>query len=76
MDSRPHYVFRKSQHTVTFELPNDVFYDFMTLLKQVNQSISNTGYKLTGDDLICIALEDFVACYLNDIKAFHKRIVL
>lgn len=73
MKARPHLVFFKSQHTVKFDLPNDVFYELMTLTKQVNLLIKN-GYRLTPDDIFCMALEDFSERYLKDVPDLLKRV--
>ena len=73
MEYKPHRIFRKSQHTVAFELPNDVFYEFMSTLKAVNNALDN-GCRLTGDDLITLALEDFCEVYLGHTKSLLKRL--
>lgn len=73
MRYRPHFVFRKSQQSVGLELPNDVFFDVMSLLKQVNRDLDN-GYKLTGDDLFCMAMEDFTEKYVGQVQSLLKRI--
>lgn len=69
----PHVIFRKSQFSVEFELPNDVLFDLQSLLKQVNKSLVN-GYRITGDDLICLALEDFNERYIGEAEALIKRL--
>ena len=73
MKARPHTVFRRSQHTVEFELPNDVFFDFMALCKLFNSKLTN-GYRLTPDDLFCMALEDYIERYQEDVQALLKRV--
>jgi hypothetical protein len=73
VDYKPHRIFRKSQYSVAFELPDDVFFDLMATLKAVNNALNN-GYRLTGDDLITMALEDFCALYLGQTKSLLKRI--
>lgn len=73
MKARPHFLFYKSQHTVKMDLPNDVFYDTMSLCKQVNTLITN-GYKITPDDLFTMALEDFSERYLGCVHALLNRI--
>jgi len=73
MKARPHLVFFRSQHTVKFDLPNDVFYDLMALSKQLNMLIKN-DYRLTPDDIFCMALEDFSERYLGDVQALLKRV--
>lgn len=76
MKYRPHTIFRKSQYSVQIELPNDVFYDFMCLLKQVNKAIEEPtgGYILTGDDLICMAIEDFNERYIGNLQTLLRRL--
>lgn len=73
MKARPHAVFRRSQYTVQFELPNDVFFDFMALYKLLNSKFTN-GYKLTPDDHFCMALEDYIERYLEDTRSLLKRV--
>ena len=73
MKARPHVMFFRSQHTVKLDLPNDVFYDLMALSKQLNVSIKN-GYRLTPDDVVCMALEDFTETYLSNVQALLKRV--
>lgn len=77
MEYKPHHFFRKSQHSVAFELPNDVFYDLMSTLKGVNLAVDKAignGYRITGDDLICLALEDFLEKYRDQLKSLLKRL--
>ena len=73
MKARPHVMFYRSQHTVKFDLPNDVFYDLMALSKQLNLLIKN-GYRLTPDDVVCMALEDFNETYISKVQALLKRV--
>lgn len=75
MDARPHFLFRKSQHSVLFEIPNDVFYSFMSLLQDVNKELKDiNGYQLQGDDLIVLSLEDFNYRYFGKTDKLLKRI--
>lgn len=75
MQHKPHVIFRKHQTSVAFELPNDVFYNFMSILKRTNDSLAiENGYRLIGDDLISMALEDFCDTYLEHNKALLKRL--
>jgi len=73
MKARPHVIFSRSQHTVKFDLPNDVFYDLMALSKQLNLLIKD-GYRLNPDDVVCMALEDFNETYLSNVQALLKRV--
>lgn len=73
MKARPHLIFYRSQHTVKLDLPNDVFYDAMSLCKQVNSLIKN-GYRITPDDLTTMALEDFSERYLGHVQSLLNRI--
>lgn len=73
MRYRPHAIFRRTQHQVEFELPNDVLYDLLSLLKRLNNSLDN-GYRLTGDDIFSMALEDFLNLYINDLNGLKKRV--
>lgn len=75
MDARSHVFFRKSQHSVLFEIPNDVFYEFMTVLQDVNRELKTiNGYKLTGDDLIVLSIEDFNYRYLGKTNKLLERL--
>lgn len=69
----PHAIFRKSQSTVQFELPNDVLFDSLSFVKRINNQLDN-GYRLTADDIFCMAMEDLLACYMEDLKGFLKRV--
>jgi len=73
MKARPHAIFYRSQHTVKLDLPNDVFYDTMSLCKQVNSLIKN-GYRITPDDLTTMALEDFSERYLGHVQSLLNRL--
>lgn len=73
MKARPHVIFFRSQYTVKLDVPNDVFFDFMSLCKRVNSMVSN-GYKITPDDLNTMALEDFSERYLGNVQALLNRI--
>lgn len=73
MKARPHLIFSRSQHTLKFDLPNDVFWDLMSLSKQINSRIQN-GYRLNPDDILCMAMEDFIERYLSDVPGLLKRV--
>ena len=73
MKARPHVIFSRSQHTVVLDLPNDVVDDLMGLSKQVNL-LNKYGYRLDPDEVVCMALEDFFARYLRNIKTLLKRV--
>lgn len=73
MKARPHIIFFRSQYTVKFDLPNDVYFDIMALCKQLNSLITN-GYRITPDDLLTMALEDFTERYLGSVHALLNRI--
>ena len=73
MKAKRHGIFFSSQHTVQIDLPNDVFNDLMILSKQVN-SFNKNEYRLDPDDLVCMALEDFIARYSSHIRALLNRV--
>lgn len=73
MKARPHLIFYKSQTTVKLDLPNDVFWDFMSLCKRINSLLTN-GYRITPDDLNTMALEDFTERYLGNVQDLMNRI--
>ena len=54
-------------------LPMMFFYNRLALVKQLNLLIKN-GYRLTPDDVICMALEDFTEIYLSNVQALLKRV--
>ncbi|AFM43597.1 hypothetical protein Desaci_4771 (plasmid) [Desulfosporosinus acidiphilus SJ4] len=73
MKARPHLIFYKSQTTVKLDLPNDVFWDFMSLCKRINFLLTN-GYRITPDDLNTMALEDFTERYLGNEQDLMYRL--
>ena len=73
MKAKRHGIFFSSQHTVQLNLPNDVFEDLMILSKQVN-SFNKNEYRLDPDDIVCMALEDFITKYSRHIRALLNRV--
>lgn len=80
MEYRQNRFFRPDQFRVVAEIPSDVFFAFMTVLNDLNAELEDIddedvkGYKLTGDDLLTVCLEDFNRVYGSRMDKLLKRL--
>ncbi|MGE4282362.1 MAG: hypothetical protein AB7G87_01435 [Clostridia bacterium] len=80
MEYRQNRLFRPNQFRIVAEVPSDVFFAFMTICNDLNSELRDIelvdikGYKISGDDLLTICLEDFNRTFGGRMDKLLKRL--
>jgi len=65
--------FLQDAFTIQFECDAELYHSMMAILNWTNRRLSE-GDELTGDEILNIALEDFLEAYMHQLPKLLKRI--